>query len=106
VPKPLSVRIRVRCQDYTGLLGDISRLISAQGISINQSSTLSLLDRNGASRGIADLTYRVEVADLHQLEQLLEKLKSTDKVISVTRYFRQVRISNAGGDSTGAGAPR
>jgi GTP pyrophosphokinase len=107
-PRPLSVRIRVRCQDYTGLLGDISRVISAEGIAINQSSTLSLVDRKGTSRGLADLTYRVEVADLNQLEQLIEKLKTSEKVISVTRYFRQVRMGggekSGGTGSTGTGA--
>jgi hypothetical protein len=51
----------------------------------------------------------VEVVDLNQLEQLIEKLKASDKVISVTRYFRQVRMGageksgGAGSNETGAG---
>jgi GTP pyrophosphokinase len=87
-PRPLSVRIRVRCHDYTGLLGDISRIISDAGISINQSSTLTLQDRKKATRGLADLTYRVEVRDLNHLEELTNKLKQCEKVIQVERYFR------------------
>ncbi len=72
-----NVRIRVVCQDEKGLLNDMSRTISAQGVNIR-----SLNIRVGANKKAIG-TFDLEVRDKAQLNSCIKDLEGLKGIISV-----------------------
>lgn len=76
---PISTRIRVVCVDKPGLLADISKSISAEGVNISQAFCRSVGDQKSVN------TFEVGVQDLKHLNHLLKSLQKVKGVISVER---------------------
>jgi GTP pyrophosphokinase len=76
---PISTKIRVVCVDKPGLLADISKSISAEGVNISQASCHSIGDEKSMN------TFEVGIQDLRHLHQLMKSLQKVKGVISVER---------------------
>lgn len=76
---PTSTKIRVVCVDKPGLLADISKSISAEGVNISQATCRSISDQRSMN------TFEVGIQDLKHLQQLMKSLGKVKGVISVQR---------------------
>ena len=69
----------VICVDKPGLLADISKSISAEGVNITQASCRSIGDQKSMN------TFEVGIQDLRHLHQLIKSLEKVKGVISAER---------------------
>jgi GTP pyrophosphokinase len=76
---PISTKIRVVCVDKPGLLADISKSISAEGVNISQASCRSIGDQKSMN------AFEVGIRDLKHLHGLMKSLQKVKGVISVER---------------------
>ena len=76
---PTSTKIRVVCVDKPGLLADISKSISAEGVNITQATCRSIGDQKSMN------TFEVGIQDLKHLHQLIKSLEKVKGVISAER---------------------
>jgi len=76
---PTATKIRVVCVDKPGLLADISKSISAQGVNISQATCRSIADQKSMN------TFEVGIQDVKHLLQLMKSLEKVKGVISVER---------------------
>jgi GTP pyrophosphokinase len=76
------VSIRVECLDRKGLLADVTGTITSMGIFILESKTKSKSDS-------AILKFLIEVRDLSQLNELMNRLKQVKGVIDLSRSSRK-----------------
>ncbi len=74
-----STKIRVVCVDKPGLLADISKSISAEGVNISQATCRSIGDQKSLN------TFEVGIRDLKHLHQLIKALGKIKGVISAER---------------------
>ncbi len=73
------VRLRVTTHDTPGILAEITKTISAQKINISGMECFS----NDQKRAV--LLIRLELSDIHQLKDVLQKLEALDGVMYVER---------------------
>lgn len=76
---PISTKIRVVCVDKPGLLADISKSISAEGVNITQATCRSIGDQKSLN------TFEIGIQDLKHLHHLIKSLEKVKGVISVDR---------------------
>jgi len=76
---PISTKIRVICVDKPGLLADISKSISDDGVNISQASCRPLGDQKMLNN------FEVGIKDLKQLHHLMKSLEKVKGVITVER---------------------
>ncbi|MBI2500262.1 MAG: bifunctional (p)ppGpp synthetase/guanosine-3',5'-bis(diphosphate) 3'-pyrophosphohydrolase [Deltaproteobacteria bacterium] len=76
---PISTKIRVVCVDKPGLLAEISKSISAEGVNITQATCYSIGDQKSMN------TFEVGIQDLGHLHHLMKALEKVRGVISVDR---------------------
>ena len=76
---PTSTKIRVVCVDKPGLLADISKSITAEGVNITQASCRSIGDQKATN------DFEVGIEDLKHLHHLIKSLEKVKGVISVER---------------------
>lgn len=73
------VPIRITAFDRSGLVGDITYLLSNDGI--------NMIDANiKVSKGIADIRLVIEVSDIKQLSRLLARVENLPNVLEAQRY--------------------
>lgn len=80
-PPVRRVTVRVECQDRSGLLADITGVMTSNNIFILESKTKSKGD-------VAVLKFTIEVKDVHQLNNLFGQLRQVKGVISIGRDTR------------------
>ncbi|MFN7952639.1 MAG: bifunctional (p)ppGpp synthetase/guanosine-3',5'-bis(diphosphate) 3'-pyrophosphohydrolase [bacterium] len=88
-----STRIRVTIQDRRGALGQVSKLVSSEGVNITRADTRSF--RNGR----AELQFIVEVKSLKQLDGLLRTLRRATGVLSAERIRPGSSLATQRGDA-------
>ena len=76
---PIASKIRVICIDKPGLLADISKSISDEGVNISQASCRSIGDQKSMN------TFEVGIENLKHLQHLMKSLHKVKGVISVER---------------------
>ncbi len=76
---PIATKIRVVCVDKPGLLADISKSISSEGVNFSQASCRSIGDQKSMN------TFEVGIKDLKHLHNLMKSLQKVKGVISVER---------------------
>jgi len=76
------VTVEVRTANMVGLLAEMSRAFSANGVNIKQANCRSLPDGDRAIN-----TFQASVSSLRQLEALLQSLKQINGVLGVERVF-------------------
>jgi len=78
IERTFPVPIKVKAYDRQGLVGDISTLLSGEGINI---ATVAV----NVNRSLADLSITVEVRDLDQLSRILTRIESLPNVVEAHR---------------------
>ncbi len=76
---PTLTKIRVICVDKPGLLADISKSISGEGVNISQATCRSIGDQKSMN------TFEVGITDLKHLHHVMKSLEKVKGVISVER---------------------
>lgn len=76
------VTVRVRTGNTVGLLAEMSRAFSANGLNIKQANCRAFDDGKSALN-----TFHATVSSLDRLEQLLDRLREIDGVVAVERVF-------------------
>ncbi len=76
---PTATKIRVVCVDKPGLLAEISKSISEEGVNINQATCRSIGDQKMMN------TFEVGIKDVKHLHQLMKSLQKVKGVISAER---------------------
>jgi GTP pyrophosphokinase len=76
------VTVRVRTGNTVGLLAEMSRAFSANGLNIKQANCRAFDDGKSALN-----TFHATVTSLERLEQLLDRLREIDGVVTVERVF-------------------
>ncbi len=76
---PVSTKIRVLCVDKPGLLADISKSISGEGVNITNAYCRSIEDQKSLN------TFEIGIKDLNHLHHLMKSLQKVKGVISVER---------------------
>lgn len=76
---PISTKIRVICVDKPGLLADISKSISGEGVNISQASCRSIGDQKSMN------TFELGIKNLKHLHHVMKSLEKVKGVISVER---------------------
>ena len=77
--KPYQALIGVECTDRSGLLADVTTLISGKGVNINAVNTYPL------KHGRARLNFAVTIDGANQLDDLMRVVKSVEGVVDVHR---------------------
>ncbi len=80
---PISTKIRIICVDKPGLLADISKSISAEGVNISHANCRSIGDEKSMN------TFEVGIRDLKHLHHVMKSLQKVKGVISVERVQEQ-----------------
>lgn len=75
----ISTKVRVVCVDKPGLLADISKSISAEGVNISQASCRSIGDQKSMN------TFELGIKNLKHLFHVMKSLEKVRGVISVER---------------------
>ncbi len=78
IERTFPVPIKVKAYDRQGLVGDISTLLSGEGINIADVSV-------NVNRSLADLNIIVEVKDLDQLSRILTRIENLPNVMEAHR---------------------
>jgi len=78
IERTFPVPIKVKAYDRQGLVGDISTLLSGEGINIADVSV-------NVNRSLADLSIVVEVRDLDQLSRILTRIENLPNVMEAHR---------------------
>ncbi len=78
-----NVMIRVEAGDRTGLLAEISQAFAMRNVPI-----ISCITESDQERRIAAFVFKVDVANLGQLEQVLGDLRQIDRVYKALRTMR------------------
>lgn len=78
------VTVRVECQDRSGLLADITGVMTSNNIFILESKTKSKGD-------MAILKFTIEVKDVHQLNNLFSQLRQVKGVVNISRDSRSTQ---------------
>ncbi len=78
IERTFPVPIKVKAYDRQGLVGDISTLLSGEGINIADVSV-------NVNRSLADLSIVVEVKDLDQLSRILTRIENLPNVMEAHR---------------------
>ena len=76
---PIATKIRVVCVDKPGLLADISKSISAQGVNIANATCRAIGDQKAMN------TFEVGIEDINHLHHLIKALEKVKGVITVER---------------------
>ncbi len=77
--EPIPTKIRIVCVDKPGLLADISKTISMQGVNISQATCRGIGDEKSLN------SFEVGIQDLKQLHGLIKSIEKVKGVISVER---------------------
>jgi len=78
IERTFPVPIKVKAYDRQGLVGDISTLLSGEGINIADVAV-------NVNRSLADLSITVEVKDLDQLSRILTRIENLPNVMEAHR---------------------
>jgi GTP pyrophosphokinase len=77
------VPIRVTAFDRQGLMGDISNLLTTEGVNIIDVNVR--VDHDNVKADIADIRLIVEVRDIAQLSRVLTRIENLDNVLDAQR---------------------
>jgi GTP pyrophosphokinase len=77
------VPIRVTAFDRQGLMGDVSNLLTTEGVNIIDVNVR--VDHDNVTADVADIRLIVEVRDIAQLSRVLTRIESLDNVLDAQR---------------------
>jgi GTP pyrophosphokinase len=78
-PPRRSVKVRVFCDDYPGMLASMTQTISAQGVNISQASVRTMKDKR------AVCVFEILVTGVDQLNKVISSLEAKEGIITVER---------------------
>lgn len=78
-PPRRSVKVRVVCEDQSGMLASMTQTISAQGVNISQASVRTMKDKR------AICVFEILVTGVDQLNKVISSLEAKEGIISVER---------------------
>jgi GTP pyrophosphokinase len=73
------VQIRVTCRDKKGILAEVSGIITSHDVNISHAEVETTVDMK------AICTFRLDVKDLKQLNEVVADIKKLKEVLSVDR---------------------
>jgi GTP pyrophosphokinase len=77
--EPFPARIRLICQNVRGVMAKIAALLEANGVNIDSGQFRSTVD------GRTEIEMVIEIGDVAQLLQIIEKLRKVEHVLEVSR---------------------